>query len=413
MSVSSLAEEPEAGQEAVQQDLPGAVNELRFASMMASTVNVSPDRVSIWRSKRKRLRFPLAPAHQVDLGPWQAFGWAVEDLPAARAHFASLQRYEAGPFHAYFQRFVGVMGPHLAVAFGKTVIAESTRGFGILTKSGWFARGGRNHRVTFPEGATTQHRAGLTIVVGTRASGQYFHWMVEMLPRLVMGAALAREHQGTLLLRPIHAGYQWETLAAIAPGTRVAFAEADITTCDEVMFPDHVIQPGQTIRVMSPLIGLGFDALLASFATPSSPPTRRLYISRRDAARRHVTNETDLEPILRRHGFEIVTLSGLKAVAQAALFRQASIVIGLHGAGLTNTGFCQPGTPVVEILPIATRFLSPYYSLAGLRDLPYLCLAGHDGRGGPPAINGDYVVEPAALEEAILAAEGLRRHGSV
>jgi len=106
-------------------------------------------------------------------------------------------------------------------------------------------------------------------------------------------------------------------------------------------------------------------------------------------------------------------LSLVITAAQAALFRQASIVIGLHGAGLTNTGFCQPSTSVVEILPIATHFLSPYYSLAGLRDLAYLCLVGHDGRGGPSAINGDYVAEPAALEEAILAAEGLRRHSPV
>jgi len=47
--------------------------------------------------------------------------------------------------------------------------------------------------------------------------------------------------------------------------------------------------------------------------------------------------------------------------------------------------------------------------LAALRGLPYLCLAGHDGRGGMPDIIGDSVVDPAALEQSLLAARALRR----
>lgn len=376
---------------------------------MEAALAVPAERLGVWRRKRNRLRFMLTPTASVDLGPWRGFDWPMEQVAAAEAHFAALRHYETEPFQGFFQRSALVLGPHLAVAAGHTVIAESTRGLGIVMKSKWFRPGSRHGRLALPPQTSVAHRPGLSVVVGTRASGQFFHWMVEMLPRLILGAALAREHGGTLLMRPITAAYQWETLAVIAPGTRVAFAEAEVMRCDEVIVPDHMIQQGAGLRPISPLIGLGFNWLLEGFAVPTTPPRRRLYISRADAARRHVLNEAELEPVLRRHGFEIVTLSGLRVAQQAALFREAEIVIGLHGAGLTNAGFCQPGTPLVEILPVGSHFVSPYWLLAGLRGLPYLNLAGRDAKGGQPDINGDYMVSPAGLEAAILAAEALRR----
>ena len=92
MSDSSLAEEPVAGIKREPQVLPGMLRQLRLVPVMAAAINILPNRVSTWRAKRKRFRFPLAPAQQIDLGPWQGFGWPAEDLPAARAHFAGLQR---------------------------------------------------------------------------------------------------------------------------------------------------------------------------------------------------------------------------------------------------------------------------------------------------------------------------------
>lgn len=380
-----------------------------FSQMPENMLEVRPERFLAWKRKRKRFRFILAPSQSVDLGAWSGFGWPEDDLPAAAAHFEAQRRYESGPYRAYYFRSAQVMGPQLVIGTDRSVIAESTRGIGILLKSGWFRPGSRPTRLISPEAGTSTRRDGLSVVIGTRASGAYFHWMVEMLPRLFLGADLARQHDGTLLMLPIKSAFQWETLSLVARDTRVAFTEADVTHCEEALFPDHMIQQGEQLRVYSPLMGLGFDRLLTGFRIPDTKRRRRLYISRRDAARRHVLNEDALEPTLRRHGFEIVTLSGESVARQAALFREAEIVIGLHGAGLTNTGFCQAGTPVVEILPIGSRFLSPYYRLAGLRDLPYLCLAGHDGAGGMPDINRDYVVAPDALEKAILAAEALRR----
>ena len=42
-------------------------------------------------------------------------------------------------------------------------------------------------------------------------------------------------------------------------------------------------------------------------------------------------------------------MSSLSFLEQISLFSEAEIIIGLHGAGLSNLMFCQPNTKVVEI----------------------------------------------------------------
>ncbi len=96
------------------------------------------------------------------------------------------------------------------------------------------------------------------------------------------------------------------------------------------------------------------DFLYKSFITPDQRQTRDklIYIARGDAAvNRKVINEEELIKALKNYGFEIHYLSGLSVVEQAKLFNSAKIVVGAHGAGLSNLVFCEPGTKVLEFYP--------------------------------------------------------------
>ena len=55
--------------------------------------------------------------------------------------------------------------------------------------------------------------------------------------------------------------------------------------------------------------------------------------------------------VVNARGFETVTLDGRTVSEQAQLIAEASIIVGLHGAALTNLVFGAPGTIVVEMLP--------------------------------------------------------------
>jgi capsular polysaccharide biosynthesis protein len=54
---------------------------------------------------------------------------------------------------------------------------------------------------------------------------------------------------------------------------------------------------------------------------------------------------------MRDRGFEIVVPGALTLTEQIRVFREASLVVGPHGAGLTNIVFCEPGTIVYELVP--------------------------------------------------------------
>src|SRR6185437_12912895 len=53
---------------------------------------------------------------------------------------------------------------------------------------------------------------------------------------------------------------------------------------------------------------------------------------------------------MRRRGYEIITPGTLSFTEQARLFRSASVIVGAHGAGLTNIIFCEPGTTIYELV---------------------------------------------------------------
>jgi hypothetical protein len=83
----------------------------------------------------------------------------------------------------------------------------------------------------------------------------------------------------------------------------------------------------------------------------STPQQRKLYISRADAGKRRLTNETQLLPLLEKAGFEVVRLRNASFLEQVRLFHQAAWVIAPHGAGLANVLYCKPGVRVMEITP--------------------------------------------------------------
>jgi hypothetical protein len=77
---------------------------------------------------------------------------------------------------------------------------------------------------------------------------------------------------------------------------------------------------------------------------------RRLYLSRRDAKFRRLTNEAEIVGLLQSRGFEIVTTEGMSLKDQAALFGSAGWLVSVHGAGLSNMIFMPEVANVIEIL---------------------------------------------------------------
>lgn len=100
---------------------------------------------------------------------------------------------------------------------------------------------------------------------------------------------------------------------------------------------------------------------------------RRLYISR--SGLRRVLNEDAVIKTLLPYGFEIIKSETLSFQEQIAMFSQAEVVIGPHGAGFSNIVFCDPGTKVLEIFS-PTYIGHCYWFLGASNNLDLYYLVG-------------------------------------
>ncbi|NJL55299.1 glycosyltransferase family 61 protein [bacterium] len=117
-----------------------------------------------------------------------------------------------------------------------------------------------------------------------------------------------------------------------------------------------------------------------SLRSPDRPAHRRLYITRAGASARRLVNEPQLLDALKPWNFEVVDLESFTVSEQATLFAEAEVVLAVHGSGLTNLVFCQPGTAIVEIF--SPYYVYPcYWLVANWQQLRYSYLLGRAPTG--------------------------------
>ena len=126
----------------------------------------------------------------------------------------------------------------------------------------------------------------------------------------------------------------------------------------------------------------------------------RLYVARGAAPRRRVTNEFEVEKLLATYGFQSINPGVMTVDEQVELFASASIVVGPHGAGLTNAIFMAPGGAVVE-LTHTKRVVWTYHEVACAAGHAYACIVGEFSGDTDEPLFGDLEVDLEALEIAI------------
>ena len=126
---------------------------------------------------------------------------------------------------------------------------------------------------------------------------------------------------------------------------------------------------GAAERFLSPRCLDVLDRLAAQVATIPDAPAR-LYVARLDTKNRVISNEPDMRRLLESFGFVTLVPGWCSFATQIGLFRSARVIVGGHGAGLTNLAFCQPGTTVLEL--VQSAFAEPQMTrIAQARGLNY------------------------------------------
>jgi len=174
-----------------------------------------------------------------------------------------------------------------------------------------------------------------------RVYHNHSHWLTAHLPKIVMLQRLGRLDRVLWPTPPHRTEAMDASLAMLGVGSD-AVVEFDPTR------PLHV---GELTVVSSDRFRPEMLRLVpeAFGIDDAAAPTRRVYISRARAARRRLLNEDELLDTLAPAGFERVFMEDLDFRQQVDLMRQTAVLVGPHGAGLTNMIFCPRGAAVVEI----------------------------------------------------------------
>jgi len=76
---------------------------------------------------------------------------------------------------------------------------------------------------------------------------------------------------------------------------------------------------------------------------------KAIVVSRGSSTTRRWLNEDECMGVLNSLGFKLIDPSKMSLIEQINTFSRAEVIVGAHGAGLTNLMFSCPGTKVIEI----------------------------------------------------------------
>jgi capsular polysaccharide biosynthesis protein len=258
---------------------------------------------------------------------------------------------------------------------------------------------------------------GTTALVHTPGFRNYFHWMTESLPRFVALRRYLELGLGPLdrilITQPEPKDFVLDSIRTFFPELlpKVELAPTARADLERVLFFLDWRGVGTVHTRIKDTTASFFERIASEVAALPGGAGRALLISRADVDNRRMVNEPALLEAFAPLKLEPVTFTGLPVAAQMRLMAEARLVVGVHGAGLTNAMFCRPGTALLEIT--STQYIRrsrSYADIAAFRGFPYaIAVVDQVGENWVVTKNrgNDVEAAPAKLPELRTLAEQL------
>lgn len=202
--------------------------------------------------------------------------------------------------------------------------------------------------------------------IGNNWSDGYFHWMMDAIYQLASTFEQARSYMPILINPEFKEPYVRQSLEMLD------FEYLTIPNhplfVKELLFAERREAWGNYFPEV--LLNLR-QALLERTATPTTAPANKIYLSRVDAVRRRLKNEQELIELLLKYNIRAMRAEDFSFREQAEIFSNTSLLIAVHGAGLTNSIFLPDNAKLMEIRNRYDTQNNCYFSMAGALNLAY------------------------------------------
>ncbi|MGB9931508.1 glycosyltransferase family 61 protein [Haloarcula amylolytica] len=219
----------------------------------------------------------------------------------------------------------------------------------------------------------------------------YYHWILEHLPKL-RAVKFYKKRTGTmptLIIPDNPPSFITETLEMLG------FDPEDCIQWDSpAMDIERLILPG--FPEANPMNLHWLRENLRTYDGSSTNLPSRIYISRKKAPKRRIENESELVSLLSKYGFERVLAEELSVKDQIRLFSNADVIIGQHGAGLTNMLWADDAT----IFEMHNEVIvDHYYVLANNLGHEYVPISAESKN--PDNIHSDMVINIEDINQSL------------
>lgn len=203
-----------------------------------------------------------------------------------------------------------------------------------------------------------------TIDVGFLLGGDsnYYHWVINWLPRLFLYESLGLDCP--ILVNKKFGKMQENVLAKLFPwATEKVVKLSSNVKVSNLYIPNFFLNPLHSPFAIGRLRSRVFGGYYNDLCIPKY--SKNIYISRKNANTRKITNELELLDGLSKFDYEVLELEKMDWLNQVNAFFHAKCIISPHGAGLTNLIFTTKNPKVLEI--INEHYTKVFWSLG------YLC----------------------------------------
>jgi capsular polysaccharide biosynthesis protein len=214
---------------------------------------------------------------------------------------------------------------------------------------------------------------GTHIIYLEKDFGGYFHFLIEIIPFIV---SVGKQLSVRVSVSPeLNAKYDF--IVSVLMETRIPFVLGVAQNGRDLRVKD-LVHTSKLAYYYPNLASVQIlrQALKAKERHDIQGHRRRLFLSRRDnegTQGRVLANQIEIAAILDSMGFTPYYAEDYTFDQQRNDFSAAEIVVGVHGAGLSNVVFMDRGATVVELMP-KTEFKWHFALLASYCQINYVLL---------------------------------------
>ncbi|MGY0792810.1 glycosyltransferase family 61 protein [Azospirillum argentinense] len=236
--------------------------------------------------------------------------------------------------------------------------------------------------------------------LGMGGSDNYYHWCLDFLPRLVFGMLSPDEAERRVIMNGPPNPWQAASLRLFMAGLRLDTLDLHVSRGDWSVYSDCLVPlplRSQAVAIWNVVLNHARDVL------PPPSGAKRLFILRTNATKRFAVNQDDVAEALKPQGFLAIDPGSLSFGEQTALFRDADVIVGCHGAALTNILFAPGGSTLIELRnSVRQPFFGNLAAQKGMRHVDLACPELPDSH--PDIVERDYVVPLDTLRHCLAGA---------